>query len=91
MQISGTDAELIVDYNGRQRHLFTDGRTVDVEGRRGEKSKVRTNWKGDRLEVATTRDDGREIVETFELNAQTGRLSEPLLWTGMLQMMNLCR
>ncbi|MEO8218848.1 MAG: hypothetical protein ABI718_17370 [Acidobacteriota bacterium] len=75
IRISGTDPELIVDYgNDRQRHLFTDGRTVSVEGRRSGSSKVRTVWNGDRLEVRTTRDDDREMLETFDLNPQTGRL-----------------
>ena len=64
----------IIDANGRERVVYTDGRKTEEERSAGGTTKVRARWKDGRVEVTSVPEKGPKITETFSVTADRTQL-----------------
>ena len=65
----------VVDADGRERILYTDGRKVEEEHSRGGTTKVRTVWKDGHIVVTSDPERGPKVVETYAMTADRSQLT----------------
>ena len=72
----------ITDASGRKRDFKTDGRTIEIEGERGN-VEIRATWKkGERVEITTERERVSKVKETYELAPEGRQLIVTLRMEG---------
>ena len=65
----------IMDAAGRERVVYTDGRTTQQERSHGGTTKVEARWKDGRIEIISKPETGPKITEAFSITADGSHLT----------------
>jgi hypothetical protein len=76
LKISHSEPMLsITDAAGRERVVYTDGRTTEQERSHGGTTKVEARWRDGRIEIISKPSSGPKVIEAFSITADGSQLT----------------